>query len=98
MSIFTCPKCGFKDSPCWRSSKYHPFAIQTRIEELETWEPDLVKQLKDNPRLDLSPYHYRLTKTGRVYRIPLELKSMYYKGKYSEKYKRPPDPKQKKLV
>jgi len=89
--MFVCPKCGYKDSPCWRASKYHPFAVQTTIDELVVWELELARDLKEQTRLDRTPYHYRLTRSGRVYRMPIEFKTMYYHGKYSEKY-RPPLP------
>jgi len=96
--MFRCPKCGFTDSPCWRTSKYHPFAVQTTLDELETWEPELAGALRERGRLDRPPYHYRLTKTVRVYRLLIELKTTYSHGGWTEKYRPPLPPGQKKLV
>lgn len=95
--MFVCPKCGYRDSPCWRASKYHPFACQTKLDELDTWEPQLAKKLrkiaaqsKDNTAsYTEGAYYYRLTQTQRVYRMRKELKQMYHHGKYSEKHKPP---------
>lgn len=97
MSIFVCPECGFKDSPCWRASHWFLYTLTTKIGELEVWEPELAKKLKEKQEVEIGAYYYKLAKSGRVYRVVKELKGEYKRGHWQEKPKHP-DPSQKKLL
>lgn len=46
-----CPKCGFRESPCWkRSFQGNPNGDVdvARIDALADWEPDVAKEILDN--------------------------------------------------
>ena len=95
--MFECPKCGFRDSPAWRASRFMLYTITCKIDELDLLDPDLAKKIRNaGKRLELSPYVYRyVQKSGRVYRVLKELEGEYKRGHWTEK---PKDPFQKKLV
>jgi len=93
---FICPKCGFRDSPCWRSSHWMLYTLTCRIDELEPFEPEIAKQLREKIEIEVGPYWYKLVpKSGRVYRVIKELKNEYKRGHITEK---PKNPFQKKLA
>lgn len=97
MSIFICPKCGFKDASCWRASRFMLYTITCKIDELQVCEPKIAKELiASGVRLELGPYVYRLVeKSGRVYRSTKEMEGEYKRGHWTEK---PKDPFQRKLL
>ena len=90
-----CPKCGWRDNPCWRNSRWELYTQYCRLEELVDWEPDIVEKLKENYKIEEGPYFYHLRGKGFVHRTPKELRSMYERGHSTEK---PKDPFQKKLL
>jgi len=55
------------------------------IDELETWEPELAKKLREQNELEIGAYYYKLAKSGRVYRVAKELKGEYKRGHWQEK-------------
>ena len=71
---YVCPKCGWKDSPCWRNARFYMYCTTCRIDELEEFEPDIAKKLKEETPIEISPFHYKLTRYGWVYRTPIKLK------------------------
>ncbi len=91
---FECPKCGFRDSPCWRSSHWMLYTQTCRIEEVEPFEPDIAKRLREEIEFEQGPYWYKMAKSGRVYRVLKEMKAEYKRGHITEK---PKDPYQTKL-
>ena len=87
MSLFTCPKCGFVESPCWRGACWLKGAVYCRLDELFVWEPDLaekVKVLQIGEKLIVGSYVYRLTRSKNVYRLPKELANIYSSHGYTE--------------
>jgi hypothetical protein len=90
---FVCPKCGFKDSPCWRFSHWFLYTLTTKIDELETFEPAVARKLveakdsKGHSEIEIGPYTYMLSKTGRCYRLRTDLKAEYKRGHWTEKPK-----------
>jgi len=89
--MFECPKCGFKDSPCWRASHFMLYTITCKIDELEPFEPELAEALRTSDgRLEQGPYVYRyVQQSGRVYRVLKELEGEYKRGHWTEKPKDP---------
>jgi hypothetical protein len=93
---FVCPKCGFKDSPCWRTSRFLIYCVYTTLDELKVWEPEVATKLENNVKIEDGPYFY--WKRGRgnhVYRVSIELKDFAFGHNKTEK---PKDPFQKKLI
>jgi len=89
---FECPKCGYRDPPCWRNSRFVLYAVYCTLNELEIWNPDLVRCLRHHRRLEKGPYVYYLRgSVPHVYRIRKDLED-YAKANKTEKY-RPPLPK-----
>lgn len=84
---FCCPKCGFRDSPCWRASHWMLYTQTCRIDELEPFEPDIAKRLREEIEFEDGPYWYKMAKSGRVYRCLKELKAEYKRGHITEKPK-----------
>jgi len=37
-----CPKCGYKDYPCWRQRMYSLYTDYCKLDELEFWDKGLV--------------------------------------------------------
>lgn len=94
--MFECPKCGYRDEPCWRASRFMLYTITCKIDELEFQNHRLAEKLKEsNGRYEEGPYVYRLAKSGRCYRVLKELEGEYKRGHWTEK---PKDPFQKKLL
>ena len=87
--MFICQKCGWRDFPQWRSHKWQLYSVYCRIDELESFEPDLAKILKEQIEHDDEHgyfYHYA-KKSGIVIRIPSDLKQWFKRGHTEEKYK-----------
>jgi len=84
--MFQCRRCGLKDDPCWRASRYFLYVVHCKIDELDVWDKPVADKLRQLGKVDEPPYHYRLTKTGRVYRMLIELKDYYYHGGTTEKH------------
>ena len=74
-----CPKCGWEDSPCWRNARFYMYCSTCRIDELELFEPEIAKRLKEQTPIEIPPFHYKLTRYGWVYRTPIKLKDFLYK-------------------
>jgi hypothetical protein len=67
-----CPSCGFIDPPYWRNRLFDYEVDLCRIEDVYQMDSDLYLQLVSNKAgstITKSPYCYRLTRTGWVYRI-----------------------------
>ena len=84
--MFVCPKCGFKDKPCWRAHRYMLYVVYCRIDELEQFRPDLVAKLRVYTDIEDGPYAYHLTSSGYVLRTTIELKAFMYKRDLIQKY------------
>jgi len=95
--MFVCPKCGYRDDPCWKAHRYFLFVVYCQIEELEVFQPNLATRLREQRRLDEGPYHYHLGRTGYVLRAPIDLKQFLYDRGLIERYKRVRDRKQMQL-
>ena len=92
--MFVCPNCGFRDSPCWRNSRFVIYAVYTTLDELQLWEPEVAVLLKDNKRVEFGVYVYwRRGRANHIYRMLKELESLSREG--TEK---PKDPFQRKLA
>jgi len=88
--MFECPRCGFKDAPCWRTSRFVIYAVYCTLDELSVWEPELAEKLKSEKRVDHGPYiYYRRGRQNHIYRIHRELVDFTKAGK-TEKYRIPP--------
>jgi len=94
--MFVCPKCGFEELPCWRNNRWQPYGQICKIHELEVFNPELTKKLKEEIKVEDQHYYYQLTKTGWVHRIRKEFKNYWVHGHYTEAAK-VVDPQQKKL-
>jgi hypothetical protein len=84
---FVCPNCGYKDVLCWRSACWLKVATYCRIDELETWQPELAEKIKlldVGETLEEKGFVYRLTRSGNVYRIVKELSQVYSSHGYTE--------------
>jgi len=113
MTAFICPNCGFKDSPCWRNSRFQIYTVYCRIDELQEFEPKIAERLLKERHIEMKKrgklvsveieegeYYYQLTKTEIVNRTSIELKYMLKHGHFTEKHKskgRLPDPFQQKF-
>ena len=67
-----CPKCGYVDPPYWRNRLFDYEVDICKLEDLEHIDTDLMIELLLTERgksVFKSPYVYKLTKTGWVYRI-----------------------------
>jgi len=95
--LFVCPKCGYRDEPCWKAHRYSLYVVYCRLDELEPFRPDLAKRLQLEKDLDDGPYTYHLTKTGYVLRVPRDLKAFMYDRSLIERYKRGLDSRQQQL-
>ena len=72
-----CPKCGYRQSECWRNKRWHLYAEYCHIEELEVFEPDLAMEIREQlPRykypLKRGPFFYMISRTGHVSRLDQE--------------------------
>jgi hypothetical protein len=96
--MFECPKCGFKDSACWRNSRYVIYAVYCTLDELTIFEPEIAVMLQHEKEVVNGPYLYR--KRGRanhIYRIHKELRDFLDGHGITEKPKHK-DPFQKTLA
>ncbi len=67
-----CPQCGYVDPPYWRNRLFDYEVDICNIEDVFQMNFDLYLKLVTAPKHSTiveSPYCYRLTKTGWVYRI-----------------------------
>jgi hypothetical protein len=67
-----CPTCGYVDPPYWRNRLFDYEVDICQIQDVYTMDSDLYLELisaKQGSTIFKSPYCYRLTKTGWVYRI-----------------------------
>jgi len=96
--MFVCPRCGFKDDPCWRAHRYMLYVVYTEIDTLAQFRPKLAKRLRLETDVEEGPYAYHLTSSGYVLRATIELKDFMYKRGLIERHKAATDPKQEKLL
>jgi len=61
-----CPECGHKESPIWKNRFHRLYEQYCRLDELETWEPELAKELTESAHVLKEKYVY---KDGVKYRI-----------------------------
>ena len=73
--MFVCPKCGTKDLPCWRNSRFLIYATYCRLDELEVFDPALALHVRTHGQVEIGPYFYWLRgRDNHVYRVAKELK------------------------
>jgi len=77
--MFRCPKCGYLDLPCWKAHRYLLYVTYCRIDDLESFEPELAARLRKEINLVDGGYFYHLTKSGYVHRTTKELKDFILK-------------------
>ena len=95
MSIFVCPQCGFKDLSVWKASKWRRYSVYCHTDELLEFRPDLVERLKEDLWVFEDPYHYKMTRNGKIVYRMLEMGVSEFKTHgFTEK---PKDPFQQKL-
>lgn len=86
--MFICQKCGWRDFPQWRSHKWQLYSVYCRMHELESFEPNIAKILKEEIEYEDEYgyfYHYAI-RSGIVIRIPSDLKQWFKRGHIEEKY------------
>jgi hypothetical protein len=64
-----CPKCGHKDSLIWRNNPHRLYTSYCRIDELESWEPQIAQIVQAKKDVNINGYIYHLNKAGIVCRI-----------------------------
>jgi len=67
-----CPNCGTYDAAIWRGMMYLRYTDYCHKSELESWDPELFKKIKETPRpakYQDKHFRYSLTKAGYVHRI-----------------------------
>lgn len=86
--MFICQKCGWRDFPQWRSHRWTLYAVYCKLDELESFEPEIAKILREEiEHEDEHGYFYHLAvKASIVIRIPADLKSYWKRGHTEEKY------------
>ena len=95
--MFRCPECGFEDLPIWKACKWRRYAVYCYTTELEQFQPELVKQLKEEGWVHAG-YYYKITRDGRIVYRMLEMgKSEFQTHGFTEKPKHV-DPNQTKLL
>ena len=97
VAMFVCPKCGYRDLPCWRAHRYFLYAVYCRIDELSEYMPELAERLRREKDVDFGVYTYHLTSSGYVLRILTELKAFIYRRDLIEKHMAAKDPRQQTL-
>ena len=66
-----CPKCGHRDHPYWRTSRFEINAFCCTKAEFEEIEPELSDVLGDEPLVDGDFVYYRRgSAKAMVYRVP----------------------------
>jgi hypothetical protein len=100
-----CPKCGYQDSPYWRSHRFVPDVDYSSFEDIITEYPLLNGMIPGEERSDADCYYYRGKKPSSrhlIFRYPKFLGPMWYKKSHhiTEHHvpRRPPLPGQKILV
>ena len=69
-----CPKCGFKDAPIWRHTLRRLYTDHCHISDLELWEPELARLLKEKRYVCVAGVKYKLNRKGtHVHRIAAEM-------------------------
>jgi len=82
---FICQKCGTRDYPCWRNHRWTMYATYCKLDDLETWQPELISELKEKKQIERYGYFYNLAKNGYiVIRIPADLKDFWKRGHTEE--------------
>lgn len=85
---FICPHCGFRDFACWHSSHWFLHTMTCKLEDLEVWQPEIAKKLKENKEIEPGDgYWYKVSKFGRCYRVPVDMKSEFKRGHTQDKPK-----------
>jgi hypothetical protein len=92
---FICSNCGTRDNACWRNSHWFLHIQTCKIDDLDIWEPEIAKRLQEEKEFEDKGYYYKISKFGRVYRVPADLKDEYKRGHIQE---HPKDGKQKRLL
>ena len=65
-----CPKCGYREPPIWRNRMAKRLYVQyCRIDELEFWDQDLAKELKEKKYVFKDGVKYKLTPKDYVEKI-----------------------------
>jgi len=65
-----CPCCGYMESPVWRNVRHRIYTMYCRIDDLELWEPELYKLLKEKAAKGdfadfiINKYIYHIVKGG----------------------------------
>lgn len=98
-----CPKCGYQDSPHWRTNRWRPHVDYTRLDLFREMEPKMAKELESGrPMVHNAFYTYRLAGKGKriVERIEKEFYEMFGSTAFTgpfEHFNHMKDPFQKKL-
>ena len=73
--MFKCPKCGYEDSPVWKSSHWRRYSCYANVEDLLLINPELIKELKESPSrwIHKDGYYYQINKKGTVVNHMLEM-------------------------
>ena len=88
--MFECPKCGFKDSPCWRTSRFVIYAVYCSLDELKEFEPEIAAKLANDKQVYDGPYlYYKRGRANHIYRIHRELESIIHGHNVTEKVQDP---------
>ena len=97
---FICPRCGYADSICWRTSRFVLYAVYCSLDELEGFEPTLAEKLralrKGETLTDKGYTYWKRGSQPHIYRIRTDLKD-FIRGDKVEKPK-PPDLRQQRLT
>ena len=64
-----CPKCDYHEPPVWRNRFHRLYEQYCRIDELETWEPELAKEIAEKKYVFKDGIKYRINKDNMVLRI-----------------------------
>ena len=87
---FVCPRCGYRDPVCWRTSRFVLYATYCSLDELLHFEPELAEKLKALRKGEtLTEKGYIYWKRGsqpHIYRVREDLKD-FIRGDKVEKPK-----------
>jgi len=64
-----CPKCGFSEPPIWRQTLRRLYTEYCHIDDLDPWNPELARQLRERKYVCLDGVKHRLNSVGYVHRI-----------------------------
>ena len=74
MNLYICPSCGHKDLPIWRHTLRRLYTDHCHVSDLEVWNPELAKLIKEKGYICVKGVKYKLNKKGsHVHRIAAEL-------------------------